>query len=247
MGSAAFRLSAGTKRFPNAPGAVFEALDLELGRGELLVLLGASGSGKSTLLRCIAGLDPLTSGELSFDAGAGARATLVFQEPRLMPWLTLRENVALGLRYARNRAAAAAVDVDVLLGELGLVELADRLPGALSGGQAQRASLARAVAIHPAVLLLDEPFSALDPATRSEMQDWLLALRARHDLAILMVTHDVNEALRLGDRVVLLAAGGGVLRSWTQKELGAMPRSEIIAEYRRAVAARPARLEGVEA
>jgi len=225
LGAVALRLKNGWKRYGSGQREpIFQGIDVELPEGELLVLLGPSGCGKSTLLRCLAGLESLSAGELTVEASGAAgeeRPTVgvVFQDPRLMPWLTVRENIALGLRYRRNRTvaarAAATGAVDRLMDELGLGDLADARPDRLSGGQAQRVSLARAVIVRPRVLLLDEPFAALDPRTRAALQDWLLALRSAHGLSAILVTHDVDEALRIGDRVALLSARPGTItRRW---------------------------------
>ena len=177
--------------------AVLDDLDLVLRAGEFAALLGRSGSGKSTLLRALAGLDP-AAGAVSVPA---ARA-VVFQEPRLLPWKRVRANVALGLRGpdAGGRAERA-------LAEVGLGHRLDAWPLTLSGGEAQRAALARALVREPALLLLDEPFASLDALTRLRMQAMVEALWRAHGPAVLMVTHDVDEALRLADRVLVLDGG----------------------------------------
>jgi len=235
VGAVALRLTNGCKRYGSAAHApVFHAVDLDLRPGELIVLLGPSGCGKSTLLRCLAGLEPLSSGDLNVDGGDnGAAVGVVFQEPRLMPWLTVRQNVGLGLRYRRNRAAAAEAAasgaVDRLLQELGLAALANARSGELSGGQAQRVSLARAMIVRPRVLLLDEPFAALDPRTRAGLQDWLLARRRADGLSVVLVTHDVDEALRLGDRLALFSARpGSITHRWTIDGHGAGSPAETL-------------------
>jgi sulfonate transport system ATP-binding protein len=187
---------------------VLSGVDLTLRRGEFVALLGRSGSGKSTLLRSLAGLDPTPRDEVCVTG----RATVAFQEPRLLPWRKVRQNVELavlntvaaGPRPARVRAA---------LEEVSLSEKADAWPGQLSGGQAQRVSLARALVSEPDLLLLDEPFSALDALTRIEMHSLVTQLWERHEPAILLVTHDVDEALALADRVLVLDAGV-VAREW---------------------------------
>jgi sulfonate transport system ATP-binding protein len=177
---------------------VLDGLDLEIAPGEFVALIGRSGSGKSTLLRALAGLDRELAGELAVN-GAVAVA---FQEPRLLPWKRVWANVCLGLRAADPGSVAVAA-----LAEVGLTERAGAWPLTLSGGEAQRASLARALVREPALLLLDEPFSALDALTRIAMHRLVLRLWAHHGPAVLLVTHDVDEALALADRVVVLSSG----------------------------------------
>jgi sulfonate transport system ATP-binding protein len=177
---------------------VLDRLDLAVQPGEFVALLGRSGSGKSTLLRALAGLDAVPSGV----ARLPERRAMVFQEPRLMPWKTVAENVALGLRVADAGHAARAA-----LAEVGLAQRADAWPATLSGGEAQRAALARALVRRPELLLLDEPFAALDALTRIRMQGLVGDLWRAHRPAILLVTHDVWEAVLLADRVLILDNG----------------------------------------
>jgi ABC-type nitrate/sulfonate/bicarbonate transport system ATPase subunit len=218
MGTVAFRVTGGARVFPTPAGDVpaFRDLDLEVQRGEVLALLGPSGCGKSTLLRIVAGLDDLSAGELEVPRHPDGRpdAGIVFQDAHLLPWLTVRDNVALGLRYRANRHLDVS-EVDRLLDVLGLSSLSDALPAQLSGGQAQRVAIARTVVTAPPLLLLDEPFAALDPLTRRSLQDWLRQVRDLLDLTVVLVTHDVDEALHLGDRVVLLRGGTrGLVDTW---------------------------------
>jgi sulfonate transport system ATP-binding protein len=185
-----------TRAFDGEP--VLDNLDLDIERGEFVALLGRSGSGKSTLLRALAGLDADVSGELAVQGPV----SISFQEPRLVPWKKLWQNICLGLRAAEPRDRAATA-----LAEVGLTERANAWPLTLSGGEAQRASLARALVHEPRLLLLDEPFSALDALTRISMHRLVLSLWERHQPAVLLVTHDVDEALALADRVLVLRAG----------------------------------------
>ena len=157
-----------------------------------MALIGRSGSGKSTLLRALAGLDQEVTGELAVDG----TVAIAFQEPRLVPWKRVSDNVCLGLRTADPHASAADA-----LAEVGLTDRARAWPLTLSGGEAQRASLARALVREPSLLLLDEPFSALDALTTISMHRLVLSLWENHRPAVLLVTHDVDEALSLADRV----------------------------------------------
>ena len=174
---------------------VLGGVDLDIAAGEVVALLGGSGSGKSTLLRVLAGLDADATGEFSVPR----RHAVVFQEHRLLPWKRVLDNVALGVAD-RSRCTAA-------LDEVGLAARARAWPVELSGGQAQRVAFARALAREPEVLLLDEPFGALDALTRLRMQQLFGRLRARHGFAALLVTHDVDEALLLADRALVLDGG----------------------------------------
>jgi sulfonate transport system ATP-binding protein len=193
---AAARTTSLTKRFGDR--TVLDGVDLRIERGEFVALLGRSGSGKSTLLRALAGLDRDIGGELAVEG----TVAVAFQEPRLLPWKRVRANVALGLAVADPRRAAEAA-----LAEVGLTERGSAWPLTLSGGEAQRASLARALVRDPDLLLLDEPFSALDALTRITIHRLVLDLWARHRPGILLVTHDVDEALLLADRVLVLDGG----------------------------------------
>ncbi|MGV9979964.1 ABC transporter ATP-binding protein [Micromonospora wenchangensis] len=188
---------------------VLAGVDLSIAAGEVVALLGGSGSGKSTLLRVLAGLDADATGETRLRG----TAAVVFQEHRLLPWKRVGDNVALGLTGPDVRAR-----VDRALTEVGLADRRRAWPAELSGGQAQRVAVARALVREPDLLLLDEPFGALDALTRLRMQSLLRRLRAEHGFAALLVTHDVEEALLLADRVLLL--DGGVIAEEIPVDLG---------------------------
>jgi sulfonate transport system ATP-binding protein len=185
-----------TRRFGGR--VVLDALDLDIRAGEFVALIGRSGSGKSTLLRTLAGLDRDVSGSVT----VAEPVAVAFQEPRLVPWKRVLANVMLGLRGPAPEEAATDV-----LAEVGLTEQAAAWPLTLSGGEAQRVSLARALVRSPSLLLLDEPFSSLDALTRMSMHRLVLHLWERHRPAVLLVTHDVDEALALADRVLVLSSG----------------------------------------
>jgi len=181
-----------------ADNVVIPDLNLEIAAGEFVVLLGRSGCGKTTLLRSLAGLDDIEGGTLAIPA---VRA-VVFQEPRLMLWKHTWRNVVLGLRQDGTREQALSV-----LAEVGLSHRADAWPATLSGGEAQRVALARALVREPDLLLLDEPFAALDALTRIRMHGLVLSLWQKHKPAVLMVTHDIDEALVLADRILVMDGG----------------------------------------
>ena len=188
-------------------------VDLHVDSGELVCLLGASGCGKSTLLSIIGGLETVTDGEVRIEGelvvGPGADRGMVFQGYSLFPWLSVARNVEFGLDVARWTKARRKERVAELLGIMGLTEFADALPGELSGGMKQRVAIARALAPEPDVLLLDEPFGALDAQTKRAMQDFLLTVWQRTRTTILMVTHDIEEAIYLSQRIYVLAPRPG--------------------------------------
>jgi len=189
-------------------GRALGPFDLSLAEGEIVALVGPSGCGKSTALRLLAGLERPTRGEVSRAAGRGETA-VVFQAPTLAPWLSASANVALPLELAGTRARAARAQAAEALGRVGLAAATAARPAQLSGGMAMRVSLARALVTHPKVLLLDEPFAALDEITRRRLADDVLALWAERRPAVVFVTHSVEEAVYMAGRVIVMTAGPG--------------------------------------
>jgi NitT/TauT family transport system ATP-binding protein len=210
-------LTIGHRLADGGAAPVLSGLDLSVARGAFLTILGPSGCGKSTLLRVIADLLPPLAGSISVGGRAPAEArrrrevAFVFQDATLLPWRTVRENVALPLKIGRGRIARKTADVpsEVWLDLVGLGALAERYPHQLSGGQRQRVAIARALQSEPDILLMDEPFGALDEITRERLNDELLALWKRTGTTILFVTHSIIEAVTLGGRVLVLAADPG--------------------------------------
>jgi NitT/TauT family transport system ATP-binding protein len=183
-------------------------VDLEVRPGEIVVLLGPSGCGKSTILRALAGLLRPVAGRAEVDGRpvtqARGECAMVFQEDALLPWRSARRNVEYALKLRGVRRSARSTEAVALLEQVGLEGFTEHLPGQLSGGMRQRVQLARTLATRPRVLLMDEPFGALDAQTRTEMQKLLITVWQRYQTTVLFVTHDVDEALLLGDRIVLL-------------------------------------------
>ncbi|MBD7995043.1 ABC transporter ATP-binding protein [Arthrobacter sp. Sa2CUA1] len=218
---------------------VLRDITFEVRPGEVLAILGSSGCGKSTLLRATAGLDAATTGSVRIDGtavrGIDDRCAVAFQEPRLLPWQTLQANVAIGLPKGTS-ASEGKAKVAELLKLVELDSFAKHQPRAVSGGMAQRASLARALARRPGVLLLDEPFGALDALTRLKMQDLLLEVHRAAPATVLLVTHDVDEALQLADRIIVLGREPGKPGATITQTItvpGARPRDRASAELAR--------------
>jgi NitT/TauT family transport system ATP-binding protein len=202
----AVALRAVTKRFGNGPN-VLEDVTLEVAEGEFLCLLGASGCGKSTLLSILAGLDAPTAGTVDVPGG---RAALMFQEPALFPWLTASQNIELALRLTGEKSRKARRKrAGELLDLVRLRDAGGKRVHELSGGMRQRVAMARALAQESHVLLMDEPFAALDAITRDVLHEELVRLRRSQQLTVVFVTHNVREAVRLGDRVALLSSRPG--------------------------------------
>nr|WP_253851519.1 ABC transporter ATP-binding protein [Mycobacterium sp. 1423905.2] len=230
----------GYKSFDGDTNALSD-INLTIDDGDFLAILGRSGSGKSTLLRVIAGLEKLTSGTVEWSNGSGVtrpHTGVVFQQALLLPWLTAGENVMLAGRFAAHKNSFQRSYAEELLRQFDLERVADRYPDQLSGGQAQRVAIIRAVATRPRLLLLDEPFSALDPAIRADLQSWLAKLAAELNITIVLVTHDVDEALLLASRVVLLGPDGRIRREWQPAVTAAVRsgneelRQQILDHYR---------------
>ena len=227
-----------TKTYRSNKSAViaFEDLEFSLSLGEIGVVLGPSGCGKSSLLRCIAGLEPATQGTVRAGEqpvyGPMPQIGFVFQQPVLFPWLTVRQNIEFGLALKngpRLRKQSRERVVGDVLSDIGLSQAQHARPRQLSGGMAQRVTLARTLVRDPKVLLLDEPFSALDAITRLEMQKLLLRVVQGRRTATLLVTHDIDEALFLGDRIFLMSGNPGrFARNWRLPQ--AKPRFHMAEE-----------------
>jgi len=217
-GGSAIAVEGVDKRFDGEQGTVHALADIDFAvdPGEFVCIVGPSGCGKTTLFRILAGLEPASSGEVRLDDAVVTGPTpdmgVVFQEYHLFPWQTVRENVAFGLEQTDVAAEERERRIAHLIDLVGLEGFEDSYPKALSGGMKQRVALARALAIDPALLLMDEPFGAVDAQTRERLQGELLEIWAETAKTILFVTHDVEEAIRLADRIVVMARDPGSIR-----------------------------------
>jgi glycine betaine/proline transport system ATP-binding protein len=233
----------------SATGQVLGVHDCSLNveEGEILVFMGLSGSGKSTLLRAVNGLNPVVRGRTLVDGGDGLidvthagtealrdirlkRVAMVFQQFGLLPWRTVRENVGLGLELGGMEKTERHKRVTAQLALVGLSDWADRRVGDLSGGMQQRVGLARAFATEAPILLMDEPFSALDPLIRTRLQDELLDLQQKLKRTIIFVSHDLDEAFKLGNRIAIME-GGRIVQCGTPREIFTDPASEYVADF----------------
>jgi NitT/TauT family transport system ATP-binding protein len=202
-----------SKRFTSSTPPVLQGIDMDIERGEFVSIIGPSGCGKSTLLKLVAGLSPCSGGEITVSGKPPKKArelvSFVFQDATLLPWRTVESNVALSLELEGAKRKQAAERVEKLLELVGLAKVGKQYPRQLSGGMKMRVSIARALATRPRVLLMDEPFAALDEITRDRMNEELLRLRGEQGWTVLFVTHSVAEAVFLSSRVVVLAPHPG--------------------------------------
>lgn len=224
------RLNAVRKHYGDGP-VVLGGMDLMLARGDFVSLIGPSGCGKSTVLKIISGLSPVTSGEVSVlgvpPRQARDKQVFIFQDATLLPWLTVRENVELPLRLRHIEPAERTERAAGFLRMVGLDQVHDYYPRQLSGGMKMRASLARALTVSPELMLLDEPFGALDEMTRYRLNEELLALRAQTPFTAVFVTHSVAEAVFLSNRIVIMAAQPGRIHRELKVEFDYPRRAEL--------------------
>ncbi len=221
-----------SKSFDLAGQAAFTALqnlDLDIEDGEFITVVGPSGCGKSTAMNIAAGLTPPSSGQVLVDnmpvKGPGPERGVIFQQYALFPWLTVRQNVEFGLQISGRPKDERRGIADHFIELVGLTDFADALPKMLSGGMKQRCAIARAYAVNPKILLMDEPFGALDALTRVQLQDQLLAMWSKERRTVMFITHDVDEAVYLASRVIVMAARPGRLHKIIPVDL-AFPRTE---------------------
>jgi NitT/TauT family transport system ATP-binding protein len=223
-----------TKTFGRGPGAVtaVTGVSFTVADGDLVSIVGPSGCGKSTLLRCIGGLIPATGGQVVLrgepveSVPDGLAVVLQDYGRSLFPWLTVRDNVAMPLRRTTRSRAERRAAADAALAAVGLPEAGDKYPWQLSGGMQQRTAIARALACDPVLLLMDEPFGSVDAQTREDLEDLVLRVRAERAITTLVVTHDIDESVYLGDRVIVLTPGPGRVRDDLPVTLPA-PRDQI--------------------
>jgi len=222
-------------------------ISFETHRREFLCIIGPSGCGKSTLVRILAGLETLTAGQVLLDnrpvSGPGRERGMVFQGYTLFPWLTVKKNVMFGLRMNKVSRAEASKQADEWLALIGLSKFADAYPHQLSGGMKQRVAIIRALVNHPRILLMDEPFSALDAQTRARMQAYLLEIWKKVDITIVFITHDLDEAIFLADRILVLSAHPGEIQELIEVPLERPRRAEHMNSA--AFSAMKARLEAL--
>ena len=199
-----------------------ESVDLSLSRGKTGVIIGPSGCGKSTLLNVLAGLNPRYSGSVLIGGRppeAGRETALILQDYGLLPWKTVWDNVVLGMQIRKDPARATRTAAEAVLDKLGLLPLAGRYPAQLSGGQRQRVAIARALVLDPKLLLMDEPFSSLDALTREEIQDFLLKIWEETRLTILLITHNIEEAVFLGQRIFIMSPCPGKIEQEVENKM----------------------------
>ena len=229
-----------SRRFPAPRGGretvALEATDLDVAENDFITILGPSGCGKSTLLRIVAGLDRQTTGEVLLDgrriAGPGADRGMVFQSYTLFPWLTVRDNVCFGLQERGLPRAEQLHVADAFIRKVGLVGFEGHYPRQLSGGMQQRTAIARALANGPRMLLMDEPFGALDALTRHHMQELLTRIWERHRLTVLFITHDVEEAVYMSDRVAVMSNRPGRIKEIIDIDLDRPRHYDMVATPR---------------
>lgn len=229
-------------RYPGGDRWVFQDLSIAVARGEFVAIVGGSGVGKSTILRIVAGLIAPQEGSVTIDAVREAgrrRRAMVFQDGRLMPWRSVARNVALGLEGLEVDRSEARRRIEEVLSLTGLSDFAGRWPHQLSGGQVQRVGIARALAVEPDILLMDEPFSAVDAITRRRLQAELVRIWQTSGTAIMFVTHDIDEAAFLADRVLVLGGSPARIVSETEVPVAREERREsaALARYAEGVAA----------
>lgn len=212
----------------NAAHTVFDQLNIDIHRREFICAVGPSGCGKSTFARIVAGLDEASGGEILLNgetvAGPGPDRGMVFQGYTLFPWLTVRSNVMFGLQMAGKAPSTAESEARQWLDMVGLAKFEHAYPHELSGGMKQRVAIARALANNPRILIMDEPFAALDAQTRSQMQNYLLQIWRKVDITILFITHDLDEACHLSDRIIVMGVNPGGIREVIQNPVP-RPRS----------------------